>query len=528
MPSYPETNKTLAAQLPKNVLANISYFAVNIVIGLVLVPYFISTLGVAAYGLIPLATSITGYVGIVVQSLNSSVSRFLTIDLQREDYAAANKTFNTAVLGISFIVALMMPVIIVAAFFVPKIFNVPAGQEGDVIFLFLGVFAAFLISSWSGNFTVQLFAYNRLDLQNLVNATNIIVSATLIFISFHYYTPNLVIVGLAYVIGATAASVLSIMLAKRVCPGLKLSFRSFDYDKLKAVGNMGAWSIVNQMGTLLFLQIDLIVVNILFGAASAGQYAIVLMWATLLRTIANTISGVLTPVVFTYYAKGKVSELIKITSSAVRLMGFFLALPIGLICGLAPQILTIWVGEKFALLAPLMVLMAIHLTINLSVLPLFSINVAYNKIQVPGILTLLMGGLNIALAFSIPVLFGSGFYGVALAGAIVLTLKNAVFTPWYAARVMGIDGLTFTKSVIAGLVPTIIVMGASALAGMYLNIASMTSLVLVGGILGLVYLILIWKFGLTSFERELFRSYLPKNLRRSALLKSIAGITRMR
>ncbi|HEY3274479.1 MAG TPA: oligosaccharide flippase family protein [Methanocella sp.] len=514
--------------MPKNLLANISYFAINIVIGLVLVPYFISTLGVAAYGLIPLATSITGYVGIVVQSLNTSVSRFLTIDLQREDYPAANKTFNTAILGISSIIALMVPVIIVAAFFIPRLFNVPAGQEQDTIFLFLGVFAAFLISAWSGNFTVQLFAYNRLDLQNLVSATNIIVSATLIFISFHYYGPSLVFVGLAYVIGATAASVLSIILAKRVCPGLKLSFRSFDYDKLKAMGNMGMWSMVNQMGTLLFLQIDLIVVNTLFGAASAGQYAVILMWATLLRTIANTIAGVLTPVVFTNYAKGNIDALIKVTNSAVRLMGIFLALPIGLICGLAPQILTIWVGEKFVFLAPLLVLMAIHLTINLSVLPLFSVNVAYNKIQVPGILTLLMGGLNIALAFSIPLMFGAGFYGVALAGAIVLTLKNAVFTPWYAARVMGIDGLTFTRSVITGLVPTVIVAAASAVTGLYINIASMTSLVLAVGILGLVYLILVWKLGLTAFERELFRSYLPKNLRRSALSKSIAGIIRMR
>jgi membrane protein EpsK len=361
-----------------------------------------------------------------------------------------------------------------------------------------------------------------------VSATNIIVSATLIFIFFHYYSPSLAFVGLAYVIGATAASVLSIILAKRVCPGLKLSFRSFDYDKLKAMGNMGMWSMVNQMGTLLFLQIDLIVVNTLFGAASAGQYAVILMWATLLRTIANTIAGVLTPVVFTNYAKGNIDALIKVTNSAVRLMGIFLALPIGLICGFAPQILTIWVGEKFAFLAPLLVLMAIHLTINLSVLPLFSVNVAYNKIRVPGVLTLLMGGLNIVLAFSIPLVFGAGFYGVALAGAVVLTLKNAVFTPWYAARVMGIGGLAFTRSVITGLVPTIIVAAASAVAGFYVNIASMTSLVLAGGILGLVYLVLVWKLGLTAFERELFRSYLPKNLRRSALSKSIAGIIRMR
>ena len=77
--SADQTNRRFAAQLPRNLAANIAYFLVNIVIGILLVPYFIDTLGVAAYGLIPLATSITGYVAIVVQSLNTSVSRFLSL-----------------------------------------------------------------------------------------------------------------------------------------------------------------------------------------------------------------------------------------------------------------------------------------------------------------------------------------------------------------------------------------------------------------------------------------------------------------
>jgi membrane protein EpsK len=77
-----ETNQRFAVQFPRNLAANIAYFLVNIVIGVLLVPYFIDTLGVAAYGLIPLATSITGYVAIVVQSLNTAVFRFLTVDLQ--------------------------------------------------------------------------------------------------------------------------------------------------------------------------------------------------------------------------------------------------------------------------------------------------------------------------------------------------------------------------------------------------------------------------------------------------------------
>ena len=45
----------------------------NIAIDVFLVPYFASTLGVAAYGLIPLATSITGYVALVVQSLHTVI-----------------------------------------------------------------------------------------------------------------------------------------------------------------------------------------------------------------------------------------------------------------------------------------------------------------------------------------------------------------------------------------------------------------------------------------------------------------------
>jgi O-antigen/teichoic acid export membrane protein len=81
----------IAAQLSRNLAANIAYFLVNIAIDVFLVPYFASTLGVAAYGLIPLATSITGYVALVVQSLNTAVTRFLTVDLQRGDYAAERR-----------------------------------------------------------------------------------------------------------------------------------------------------------------------------------------------------------------------------------------------------------------------------------------------------------------------------------------------------------------------------------------------------------------------------------------------------
>jgi len=273
-----ETRRRFTAQLPGNLLSNIAYFLVNIAIGILLVPYFISTLGIAAYGLIPLASSVTGYVAIVVQSLNSTVSRFLTIDLQKNDYEAANRTFNTAFFGLSLVIALMIPIVLIVSYFVPVIFNVPAGQETGAIILFICASCAFFIRSLNGTFTVQLFAYNRLDLMNLVNVVNLLFQVGLTVLLFMLKGPSLVFVGVGYLGGAILASAVAIILAKRVCPHLHLSSGSFDRSRVKDLGEMGGWVFINQIGALLFLQIDLIVVNILFGATSAGEYAIVLTW----------------------------------------------------------------------------------------------------------------------------------------------------------------------------------------------------------------------------------------------------------
>lgn len=501
-----------AAQLPRNLAANVVYFLANIVIGVLLVPYFIKTLGVGAYGLIPLATSITGYVAIIVQSLNTAVSRFLTINLHREDYVAANKIFNTALFGLTVVILLMVPFILIVAYLTPSLFHVPAGQETGAVLLLLGVSAAFLIRTWSGSFTVQLFAYNRLDLQNLVNITNLIVQTGLIILLFNILGPDLGLVGVAYLVGALVASGVSVIFARRVCPHIRVTIHYFDRRVIRDLCEMGWWVVVNNIGTLLFLQIDLIVVNLLFGATSAGEYAIALQWSILLRAIAGVLSGVLTPSIISCYARRQTETLIRVTKSAVKLMGLAMALPIGFVCGFAPELLTVWVGNEFAFLWPLMVLLTVHLSINLAVLPIFPINVAHNRVRVPGIVTFFMGIGNFGLAVALPLLTGMGYYGVAAAGAIVLTLKNAFFTPWYATRVLRVEAHTFTRSMIPGIVATVLIAVSAAFLGKVIILP--VTLAIAGAAITLIYLMAVWLFALDGSERRIFKSYLPLALRR--------------
>lgn len=508
------TDQSFIAQFPRNLIANVAWFIISVIISILLVPYFVSTLGVAAYGLIPLATSVTGYVAIVILSLNTAVGRFLTVDLQKEDYDAANRTFNTALFGLTAIMLLMGPFVLVIAYFIPVLFNVPVGQETAATLLFLGVCIALFIRAWSGNFTVQLFAYNRLDLQNLVNIIGLLIQTSLIVFFFIYLGPDLVLVGEAYFVGAIVASAVSIILAKRVCPYLSVSIRSIDRTRITDLFRMGWWVVINDIGSLLFLQIDLIVVNLLFGATQAGEYAIALQWVILLRGIAGVLSSLLTPMVLTFYAKGQTDNLIGVTKSAVKLMGIALALPVGIICGFAPQLLTVWVGPQYADLAPLMIILTLHLAINLAVLPLSSIYIAYNQMRFPGTMTLLMGIGNLALAVGLGLLSGWGYFGVAVAGAIVLTVKNVIFTPWYAARIVGISSYTFTRPMITGI--TIALLTSAAIIGItnLFTISTLIPLIFAIIVVSLVYLAAAWVFGLNTFERELFLSYLPEPLRR--------------
>lgn len=507
------SENNLKSQLPRNLLSNIIYFIVSIVIGIVLIPYFISSLGVAAYGLIPLATAITGYVAIVVQSLNTAVSRFLTIDLRREDYEAANSTFNTALFGFTALTFIMIPIALAVAWNLPHIFHIPSGIEDQAISLFLGVCASFLIRSWTGNFTIQLFAFNRLDLQSLINLINLLVQTGLIVLLFNLFGSNLALIGYAYVIGAIIASAASVFLSRRICPYLIISIKSFKISMLRDICEMGGWIVINQIGFLLFVSIDLIVVNLIFGASPAGNYAIALQWSILLRAVGTMLSGVLTPTILTFYARKEDKALLQITKSAVKLMGLAMALPVGLVCGLAPEILTVWVGEEFTNLAALMIILTGTLSVNLAVLPLTSITVAHNKVRIPGSVTLIMGMMNIILALALSLYSDWGYYGVAIAGAIVLTAKNAFFTPWYTAKVMGINADVFIRAILFTTVATAFVGISAWMLKVIIFTPSFLMLIIIGFSITVIYVAAIWRIGLNEFEKMLFKSYIPVNLK---------------
>lgn len=500
--------------LPKNLISNVIYFVLNIAVGLMLVPFFLDTLGKAAYGLIPLATSITSYITLIIDSLNTSISRFLTIDLQRADVKRANETFNTALFGTLGVILLLIPIALAAAWYAPVFFNIGDQSTTDVFLLFALIFGSVLIRTWSSNFMVTLFAYNRLDLRNYVNCTNLFIQIILVVTLFLYLGPSLVLVGLSYVGAAVATLVMSFILSKRTCPFLKISSASFVRSRIKEIGGMSVWVLINSVGLLLNTQISLIVVNKLFGEVAGTEYSLAALWSTLLINIASLVTNLFAPMTYSYYAKQDREGLIRFTSMTIKIMGLSMALPIALACIFSSQLLTIWVGAEFAHLSPLMWICVAPVILQIMVSCIAPMTVAYNRVRSLVFLTLPMGFLNVILALLLPNIFDIGMYGVALAGLITLILRYGVINPLFIASIIQIPIFTYLKKMLYGIGGTLVLSVAGIALLSVVTISTLPKLILAGCGIAAVYLLFVLNVVLHPEEREMIRSCLPRVFQR--------------
>lgn len=442
-----------------NLAANVGQLGLSMVVGVLYVPFLVRHLGPAVYGLVPLTSMVTSYMALITFGLDAAVARSMTIALERKDHERANLIFNVALWGNLAISALLVLPAAMAIASVDHILRIPSGYETATRWFFAGTIAAFLLNQIKTPFGTSSFCRNRLDLQNLVAACETLTRVGLVVGLFCIVTPRIEYIGMAILAGTAVSTIGTIWLWRTLTPTLRVRLDLFDWTMLKELGGTGGWVIVSQLGVMLYLNIDLLVANRLFGPEQSGRYAAVLQLPWLLRSLSIAVGGIFAPTMYHIYARGDFDGLVTYLNRAIKFLGLVMALSIGLICGFSEPLLRLWLGPAFGSLAPLLFLMAIHLCINLSMYPLYAVPLAADRVKVPGLVTLAIGLGNLLLALFLAGVCGWGLYGLAAAGAIMLTIRHLLFTPLYAARVLNRPYGTFFRGIIPIAVATLSAIG---------------------------------------------------------------------
>lgn len=507
-----DTTKQFKKQLPHNLFLQILSFVVYVGIGVWLVPYLVKHLGRAAYGLIPIAGVMTQYVSLISHNISSSVNRFLTIALRRNDVDDANRVFNTAFFSYSAIAVIQVPMFGLLIYYANAIFTIPDELYRDAIILLICSATAFLINLTGSVFSVPIYANNRLDISRSIDIGRQVCRLVGIVAFFLALGPALRYVGYVDLAISVVLCVVQVGIGKRLAPVLKLALHYYDWHKVRQLINMGWWLLVNHIGALLFLRTDIWVCNRFVSAEAAGDYAAIFQWSNLIRVGGGVISGIIAPMIMIYYARAEMENIIRLSKLSVRILSLALAIPISVMCVFSSSLLHVWLGDSFGRLAPLMIVMLCHLVINVGVSPLFNIQLAMNKVRWPGLVTLVMGIINLFLAILFAKYLNWGIYGVAIAGAIILTIKNAFFTPIYGAVILHQPWYTFLKSYLSSVLFLAALVSLGIVVSRYAHPTSWMHLALISLTIGTVGLAMGW-FILPKRDRRLIIDLVPGSFR---------------
>jgi len=441
---------TSAKRFRGNVLANAAGLTVNLVLGIWYTPYLIRHLGVEAYGLVPLATAMTGYISIATISLTGSMGRFLTIDVARGDWLRANETFNTALLSCAVLCALLLPVASIGIWLAPAILSIPPAQETGMRVLLGCTVASFLVGVVGSSFGIATFVRNRLDIDRGIELLSSLTAVGVVVALFSAYEPRLWHIGVAVATGAIVRQAAYQLSWRYLTRPLRIAPRCFRRDRLREILGMGAWLALGQVGTILVRQTDLLAVNLVIGAYATGLYAPALSIHTMLRTLTSLAVSALAPTFVAYHALDAEERLISATRRATRLVGAIMALPVGLVCGLASPLLRCWLGKEYTQTAWVVIALVFPLSWGLAVTPFFHLFQAKNRVRLPAIQGIVFGGLGLGLALLLA--RGMGLFGIALGMSLGLSASHLGFVPWWAKRVTSGSWVGYLLALVPGTV----------------------------------------------------------------------------
>jgi len=393
-----ENNKQIRYNFYSNVLALI----VNVIIGILYVPYLIKYLGLVAYGIVPLALVINQYISVFTLSFTSSLTRFYSVSIHKGDLENASRNISTAiviVLLLSVICFILMFIIISK---IDQIFSISEKFLISAKVLFAFSIMSISLSMFSSVLNVTIYALNRLDLLNIIKTSRILLKFVFVIFFFIYVEKDIKFVGISNFLAELSILLLSISFFNYFSgKNIKLSFKLFNKTVFIAIFVMTTWVIVHQIGDVGIYRIDIIVVNKIWGQEYSGALGAISEFFSYVLLVVSLISSLFGPIILIAYSKGDHYKVIEIAKSRSYISGILAAILGGTIAGFSISILNVWLGENY-------VQYNVWLSLKMISLPFYAaggvlafVYRAWCKVKKPALITLILGFLNISIIVTI-------------------------------------------------------------------------------------------------------------------------------
>jgi O-antigen/teichoic acid export membrane protein len=475
-----------------------------------LTPFMVSHLGHTTYGLWALIGSIVAYASLLDLGIAASIVKFVA-----EHRARAENEELTTMLASSLGVLLALGAVVVLAGailapFIPDIFNVPAGDDGTASWAVLAAATSAGLSLPLSIPNAILFGLQRLDLVavSAIASIGLLAGSTVAVLLLHGGVVVLMLLGIP--IGLFGAAV-SMWFVHRVAPEIRIELRGADRRAVRRLGSFSLPTFALEAGGQIESGTDDIVIGAFLPVAAVGPYSVARRLSTLPEVLSTQFSWALMPLASQFDAQDgrkRVSALL-VTSTRTALAGF---LPIGLgVMVLGGRFLTAWIGPAFGSAGNIVIVLTCAALLYTMLAPGAVVSVGANRHRVLALLAI--GGALLNLTLSIILIHPYGTLGVALGTLIAAASRTAVSVP-YLARAHGIEARKWLWSILLpAALPTLPAIATLLVLRATVDPASVLSVLLVGSLGALVYVLAYLCMPSCTTERALVRHELARLLR---------------
>jgi O-antigen/teichoic acid export membrane protein len=483
--------------------------AVNIGMGVFLMPFTVHHLGTTEYGVWMLAASLTAYFQLLDLGYGSGLVRHVAAADAAGDVPGVNRLLSTFVVVYGVLgIAACAGIAVIVVWVVPRFPHLTPAQIAEARFVLavlgLRVAAGFPMTVFGAATTArQRFALNNLV---AIGATvlNGAVTFALIEAGFHVR---------AIVAGSTAVAFAGyagyMWTATRAFPELRLRLSSFSRPLVRDVTAFSLYLFVIDIAIQIGFNLDNVVIAAALGAPAVAIYAVTLRLADYQRQVSNQFNTLMFPVVVRYGAleQGEARQAL----GALLVDGTRLALI--LVCGVtvclmgfASPLIAGWMGPGFeASVLPLQVL-AVAGVVLVGQGTLGNILLGTGRHRLVAFASLGEAVANLIL--SVILVRRYGLAGVAIGTALPVVIVNLFVLAPSACRQAGIGVASFARAVTAApLVGVLIAAPAGAALRGWRPPQSVAGVLVEAAAVGLFYLLVVWTIGFDHGVRARYRTY---------------------
>jgi O-antigen/teichoic acid export membrane protein len=332
--------------LARNVAMDYLAIAIDLALGIVMLPFNVSHLGRSAYGLFVLSTSITTYFSMLDLGYGSAQVKFAAQYRAFRDARAINQIASTLFFLFTGIAVVSYVLATLLAANIGRVLTLAPEDIGTAttVVLMVSVYAALgLPFSVFGGITN---GFQRFYLNNYISiATSLAVAATTYVVLTLGY-------GIVELVAATTTLRIASLLAYRrsayqAFPLLSIRWRHVRLTRLREVTGFSVFLLVIEIATKINFTSDTVVIGAFLGTSAVAVWAVGARLVAGVRSLSTAMSRFLFPMIVDSAALGNTPRLRAVLVQGTRL-SLAVVIPLAVTLSLLADVLVeVWVGTGF-------------------------------------------------------------------------------------------------------------------------------------------------------------------------------------